>query len=295
MMRASIILFLGILVAGCTQQEYPQSFPIVFTEVGSRVDSTGAELIGTVESLGAKNTILNYGFVWDKKSAPTLASSYVTMRDEIRKGRFSKMVNNDLFENTIYYVRAFIKTESQVVYGNEVQFKSKGSLTPVIASFSPKAGVDGSEITIRGRNFSARPESNLVKVGNLTCLVTSSSDSVLKIKSPNTNLIGDYEISIEVAGQSSVSDGLYSILGPRIRSLSTAIGRVGDLVIIEGEYFKTATSTSLDFGNPDRFLQSESDHYIISDSRIEAYVSDNPQGLANPSGIVSLQLHSQFN
>src|SRR5690349_12013477 len=107
-MRISVqlILLLGFISA-CRDWEYPQTFPIVLTEEVNNVSSEGAEFIGSVESLGSSQNIINYGFAWSESEMPTINSSHVTLSDAIAKGAFSKSINSDLVEGHVYYVRAF--------------------------------------------------------------------------------------------------------------------------------------------------------------------------------------------
>jgi hypothetical protein len=176
----------------------------------------------------------------------------------------------------VYYVRAFIQTDKLVVYGNSVTFTSQGSLPPAIIDFAPKEGFDGTEISIEGQNFSAKVEGNIVKIGTFVCQVISATDSLLKIKSPVTNLVGNYKISITVAGKTTLSNSEYSILGPRINSISKLSGRVGDPLTIEGEYFDIGNGMSLYFGDPGQWITNESYPYVLSANEIECYVPDYP-------------------
>jgi N-acetylneuraminic acid mutarotase len=289
-MRVSVILVAFLcFISSCKDWEYPQKFPIVLTEKIVNVNPNGAELHGCAESLGSSQDIISYGFVWSESEMPTLNSSYISISDNIHKGAFFKTINYDLASNKVYYVRAFVQTNSIVVYGNQVIFTSQGSLPPKIIDFAPKKGFDGTEIIIKGQNFSPRLERNLVQIGTLNCQVISATDSLLKIKSPITNLVGDYKISITVAGKLVVSETEYSILGPRIRSISKLSGRVGDLLTIDGEYFDIGNSASISFGTPDQWISNESYPYVLSPNRMECYVPDYSNFVGK------LELHSSSN
>lgn len=289
-MRISVLL-IGFLcfISGCKDWEYPQTFPIVLTEEVINIGSEGAEFIGSVESLGSSQNIINYGFAWSESEMPTINLSHVAFSDGISKGAFFKTINSDLIEGSVYYVRAFIQTDKLLIYGNQVTFTSQGSLPPTIIDFAPKEGFDGTEITLEGENFSSRIEGNIVKIGTLTCQVILATDSLLKIKSPVTNLVGDYKISITVAGKTSLSNSEYSILGPRINSISKLSGRVGDLLTIEGEYFDIGNYMSIYFGDPGQWITNESYPYVLSANEIECYVPDYPNTTGN------VQLYSYAN
>jgi hypothetical protein len=275
-MRVSLItVVLLCFISSCKDWDYPQQFPIVFTDEIQNINSEGAELVGSVESLGSGQNIISYGFAWSESEKPTLNSSHVLISDKIQEGRFVKTINKDLPAGTRYYVRAFIQTTTLTIYGNQVTFTSRGSLPPVITDFTPREGFDGTEITIEGQNFSSKADDNIVTLGTLTCQVISATDSLLKIKSPTTKFIGAYKISITVAGKTAVSEMEFSILGPRINSISKLSGRVGDLLTIEGGYFDTP-NLSIYFGVPAQGISNVSNPYIIAANQLECYVPDYP-------------------
>jgi hypothetical protein len=273
----------------CKELEYPQKFPIIFTEEIGNINSEGAEFIGNVKSLGSNQNIINYGFVWDDSEMPTINSSRLYVTDEIQEGKFSRIINGGLFKGKLYYVRAFIQTDHLVVYGDQVTFTSEGSLPPKIIDFTPKKGFDGTEITIVGRNFNPSINGNGIRVGGLACEVISATDSVLKVKSPQSELVGDYKITVSTTGKSAVSEIEYTILGPRIRSISKFSGRVGDMLTVEGEYFDIGNNMDLYFGSPEQWVSNESHPYVMSPGLIECYVPD----LANTAR--EIELHSSLN
>lgn len=288
-MRLSILLVAFFcFIISCQDWEYPHPFPILLTEEVKNINSEGAEFFGIIESLGT-STIIRYGFVWDESEMPTLNSSFLVSGNRVQKGRFSTTVRSDLIDDHIYYVRAFVQTDKSVIYGNQVMFISKGSLPPKIRDHTPTKGFDGTEITISGQNFSSRLEGNIIKIGEWNCEVISATHSLLKIKSPSTSLVGDYKISITTAGKTTVSEMNYSILGPRINSLSKIRGRVGDHLKIEGEYFDISNYMLVFFGAQSQWVTNASYPYVLSDNEAECYVPDYP----NTNG--HIQLYSVLN
>lgn len=275
-MRYFVILLVIFLGSGCKDWEFPQSFPIVVTEGVINVSPKGAEFVGRVESLGSDHTVIEYGFVWSESQMPTINSSRVVISNPISQGVFSQMVSNDLISGNVYFVRSFIKTNKVLVYGNQLRFISQGSMAPKIVDFEPKEGVDGEIITINGQNFSSRVDGNTVKVGSIVCEVLSASETQLKVKLANSIFIGEYKISITGTGGVGVSSNEFSILGPRINSISKTSGRVGDMITINGKYFKTTKDMSVYFGELIFGVPNYSYPYVISDTEIECYVPDIP-------------------
>ena len=287
------ILILG-LVFGCSDLDYPQEFPIVLTEEIIDITPEGAEFVGSVRSLGSGQHIVRYGFVWGETENPSLTSSYSSVTDNIKEGKFSKLIKNDLSKEKVYYVRAFIQTSSFTVYGNQLTFASKGSLAPIITGFTPKEGFDGTEITIRGKNFSQGEQGNEVLVGALICKVISATDSVLKVELPASKHVGDYKIVVKVADHTTVSEEYFAILGPRIRSISKLSGRVGDLLTIGGEYFDIASHMIMHFGPPEEWTKIYSIPVVKSAGQFTAYIPDYPYNPYIPDFNGQVELHSQL-
>jgi len=264
-MRISIVaIALLIINTSCRDWDYPQNFPIVFTDDVSSINSEGAIFNGSVESLGVNQNIIKYGFVWSELNMPSLNSSpFLQQSKDIQSGKFSIIVNSDLVEGMVYYVRAFIQTDKFVVYGNQVMFTSKGSQSPEILDFVPKEGFDGTEVIITGKNFSTRIEGNSVNIGSNLCQVIVASDSQLKIITPSTNVVGEFKFSVSVANKSTTSKNEYSILGPRIRSISKLSGRVGDLITFTGEFLDSNDVMVVSIGSPlTRLSPNQFDCYV---------------------------------
>lgn len=291
-MRTKYLLLLLIFAAtACTDWELPQSVPVILTEEVTQIDAGGADFTAYVLGLGTEQPARRYGFVWSDAQMPTLESSLLALSDDLQKGTFTRRIRSDLVEGTRYFVRAFVQTAEQTIYGNEVSFISMGSLAPVISGFTPASGFEGTEITVRGSHFSGGLQGNIVRIGSKTCPVLAATDSVLKILLPLTpdyqlGEVGDFRISVTTAGRTATSDADFSILGPRFRSLSKSSGRVGDLLSLYGEYFGMAEYLAVRFIAPGN-VEGSSDAYIMSSQLVECYVPD----MANNTAGLSLQYY----
>jgi hypothetical protein len=85
---------------------------------------------------------------------------------------------------------------------------------PVVTSFSPSSGGEGTELTIRGKRFDSTPTQNRVKIGGITvpnALITLASGDTLKVHVPADARSG----SISVASRqcSGESDDEFTVLG----------------------------------------------------------------------------------
>lgn len=292
---------IAIATAACSEWELPHSYPVILTEEVTQINGDGADFTAQVVGLGTDATVTRYGFVWGNSPIPTVNSSHVAFSDDLQKGFFTRRIQSDLVDNTEYYVRAFVQTSAQTIYGNSVNFISQGSLPPDITGFAPQSGFEGSEISIYGHNFSSAQQGNIVRVGSQACLVLSACDTALRVLLPFNDLsgeVGDFKIQVTTAGMTASSSSDYSILGPRFRSLSKTSGRVGDLLVLNGEYYDMAQMIDVIFSS-----STSSDWWwnrsrIISPQTIECEVPDAPNTISR-LGLFSLidpgikKFHSQ--
>lgn len=193
----------------CSEREYPQDFPVIFTKDVTNITSEGARFNARLESLGRSQNVIKYGFVWGETKSPTIQSSNSFVSVKIKQGDFYKDVSNDLKIDQVYFVRAFIQTDLLIVYGNTLQFKSKGSATPIITDFTPKEGYDSTVVIIKGKNFSGSTDGNEVRFSVWLAKVLEASDTLLKVKSPKTPQAAYHYISIRVAGKQSLAVDLF--------------------------------------------------------------------------------------
>lgn len=91
-----------------------------------------------------------------------------------------------------------------------------------VAGFSPIAGVEGSELELVGRGFSAVPVENLVELGGVEAVVSSATPSRLRVTVPAGAMSGP--IAVTVAGETVVSAESFTVLFlPRILALDPSL------------------------------------------------------------------------
>lgn len=69
---------------------------------------------------------------------------------------------------------------------------------PVVTSFSPSSGGEGTEVTIRGKRFGSSPEQNRVNFGGITipnAFVTHASSDTLKVRVPTDAMSGPISVA----------------------------------------------------------------------------------------------------
>ena len=228
-----------LIVFACKEEELIPADLVVLTSTIVNISPQGTIFAGKIL---ANNdlTSVEKGFVWDTISNPSIEKSHYVSTGKLTNGEFSEQIDFDLISGKKYYVRAFIQTEKNIIYGNEAIFISKGSKGPIIESFTPEIGTRGDTILIRGNYFSARKTNNIVKVGRYKCSVIEATKDELKVVVTDyVDESGDTKLSVEVFGVGSVQSNLdFQLDGPIITKIYPLSGPCYYSVItIEGTGF----------------------------------------------------------
>ncbi|WP_372947568.1 IPT/TIG domain-containing protein [Mariniphaga sp.] len=263
-----IVLFLILVFTGCEQEAEIQSkeFPVVISKPVKNTDPTGVTLIADILDKG-KETITDYGFKWGNSRAQfTYSVKNVKNTDD-----FSLRVSSDLKNNEVYIYRAYIQTPEFLILGNDVEFLSEGSKTPVIENFSPTEGFDGTTVTATGSYFSLNPSRNKVKINEKQAEILYQGNDTIVFKIPESEFIGEAQIKIIAGEDSVISHDKFTVKGPEITDISSLKGYSGEYITISGKNFtKNGKTTEIYFETEKAFLTT------VSDSEITAVVPSQP-------------------
>jgi hypothetical protein len=267
-LKLHIVLFLLFAITGCKQEAeiQPKDFPVVISKPVKNADSGGVTFSAKIIVKGNTN-LSDYGFKWGNSGAKfTYSISGKKSTDD-----FSLRVSSDLKNNEVYTYRAYVQTPEYLILGNEVEFVSKGSKTPVIENFSPKEGFDGTTITITGSYFSLNTSRNKVKINGQQAEILYQETDTIVFKIPESDFVGEAQLKV-IAGTDSVfSREKFTIKGPEITSISSLKGYSGEYISVSGSNFtKNGEKTEIFFGTEKAFLTT------VNDSEITAVVPSQP-------------------
>lgn len=233
--RYALYLLLLCLCSCAKEDEFPLNNPYpILTTTRATPGSTGTEVEGEIVSLG-KTPITEYGFTYTTSSSSTTIKKVVGTTPQ--KGTFNATLTANMVKGVRYDVQAYAITNGKTVYGNKVTFSSTSSAAPVIHDFNPKAGLDGTFITITGESFSLNKDEIRVMIGDVQAQVVSASIDSIQVQSPTVEFTGSFPITVTVLDKQVVSEKKYTILGPHITHLSANKGRPGEELTIYGNYF----------------------------------------------------------
>lgn len=267
-LKLHIILFLIFAITGCEQEAeiQPKDFPVVISYPVENANSDGVTFSAEIITK-AKTNLSDYGFKWGNSGAQFTYS----ISGEKNTGDFSLRVSSDLKNNEVYTYRAYVQTPEFLILGNEVEFLSKGSKTPVIENFTPKEGFDGTTITITGSYFSLNPSRNMVKINDQQTEILYQETDTIVFKIPESDFVGEAQLKVIAGEESVISSEKLTIKGPEITSISSLKGCSGEYITISGSNFtKNGEKTEIYFGTQKAFLTT------VSDTEITAVVPSQP-------------------
>lgn len=278
---AYVVLF---SLLSCREHEFPaQDFPRVETSSVTGISGSAVTLQARIPLPGI-HAITDHGFIWGLH--PNLQpenSSKISLGALSSARSFETRIERDLVKDTTYYVKAFIATSVQVVYGKVVSFRTPGNVdnnleSPVIDSFSPERGTFGDVIAIYGSNFSTVGMDNHVQFNEFAARVMEASDTILTVMVPMGLTAKDHTVAVTVNGQRAESATIFEMLPPVIESVFPTSGPLGTTVTIQGANFTTDfRANDVMFGNMNgRLLSANKNELKVRITR-GIYDSRNPE------------------
>jgi hypothetical protein len=243
------VFFLFILFYSC-EKETEINMSLVLTGEVTDINNEGAKFNGEISNISGEE-ILEYGFVWDIVKNPKIenAQKYIVY-DSPKKSTFQTQVSTTLKDSINYFVRAFIKSKTSVIYGNEVIFNSRGSVAPKIKTLFPESGNINDTIQIIGENFSYRNSDNKVFFGEYPSSVIKARQDTLWVVVPSQVNSLNSVVSVSILDNKSIADDIFNLIPPLISDFHEKIGTFGSELTITGENFKSnAESLKVFFGN----------------------------------------------
>lgn len=113
----TVALILPLLIAGC-QDDEGNDLPLVVTIKVDNVTTTGARALSSYSYVKCTATP-ERGIVWSTSPEPTIQGGKTSISECNGGGDFTM---TGLTPKTKYYTRAYIVSETGVLYGNELSF-----------------------------------------------------------------------------------------------------------------------------------------------------------------------------
>ncbi len=286
------ILFLLVIINSCekekvTSRDYPRIKTFDITEITSSGVKFNAEIF-----YNNGISISDHGFVWGPSSKLALggSSESVSLGNFDDTGDFSFKGIYGLEPETPLYVRAYLITEENTVYGNLIQFTSIGCDPPIINDYSPKSASILDTIIINGQNFSNRLNGNIVHFDEVTASVTEFSNEQIRVLVP-TGLDSESSIiSVSSSGHTLELSPSFNLLTPEFTDFSPKSASMGQTISITGSNIPISTSSPNEvwFGNKKAVIQSATKKELIVE------VPNNINSASEILRVVSFPIDKEF-
>lgn len=235
--QISAILLVSLVFVQCDKNEFPTPpYPTVQTREVTGISASGVTLGGVVVSLN-EEPIVDHGFEWGLYQYHLEGQFKTALGPKDGTGSFTLDVSSGLYADTLYYVKAYVKTKTYTVYGEEQTFISKGGQQPTIESFLPLEGTGGDTVVIKGNFFSTDAKAVTVKFATFDALVLSSSITEIKCRVPADIPLNEVAIMVTVARQSVQAPKPFKLEAPAVETFSPQTGTFGDVVTLQGKHF----------------------------------------------------------
>jgi N-acetylneuraminic acid mutarotase len=213
--KLSYIAWILLLAVSCTKDAEikPKDYPFVVTQAVGLTEE-GATFTAEILDIG-NNNISSYGFIWSGTSS--LGNDFereILITDPPAISTYSAKITTGLTKGEYYYVKAFVKTNSFLVYGNQLSFQSSGCLQPQITGFNPAFGPIGTPVEITGKNFSTYIEDNYISFGVATAVIDSVFEDRIYVRVPKVIKTNKVQIILVTAGMTIKSEQLFEIWFP---------------------------------------------------------------------------------
>jgi hypothetical protein len=230
------VFVLLILVISCVKDK-EFNYPLLFTGEVTDINNDGAVFNLRINDLG-KSDIIDFGFVWDSKPAPTIAGAEKYLIQGVpATGVYSEQITTTLQEGVTYHVRSFARNVSYITYGQEVTFVSLGSTAPQISDFMPKTGNIGDTIVIHGKNFSYKLLNNVISLGQFHPKATKATQDSLIITVPQELNTESSDLSVSINNHKTTALSKFHLIKPIVTDFNPKTAPFSSTITISGENF----------------------------------------------------------
>lgn len=180
-------LLLITCLLSCDKDESSRSFARVNTIGVGNIDTDGVNIKGELYDTDSK-IIEDHGFIYNLKSNSVAVPNNSHIEGSFEKESLGSTSGDAIFESKLtrnliadstYLAKAYAVTNGTIVYGEPLEFVSKGGNGPAISSFTPDTIGYGDILTIKGNNFSIQPSNNTVLFDNVEAKIVSATDTSL--------------------------------------------------------------------------------------------------------------------
>jgi hypothetical protein len=157
----------AILLISCEEESLdPRTNPRFSVTFVQEISSSGVQFGADIYDYGEEE-ILEYGFVYSQSAnSPNLNQDDYVSKQGRPEARFELVANHSMTLGKKYFVSAFLKTPSSLIFSKPVEFVSQGSEGFIVTSVEwPDLIYRDQKLIVNGRRFSKQISNYKLKLG----------------------------------------------------------------------------------------------------------------------------------
>lgn len=233
-----------VFFASCEKETLdPRTNPRFSVTVVQEISSSGVQFGADIYDFGGEE-ILEYGFVYTQSSgAPDLIQDDYVSNQGRPEPQFELVANHSMTLGKKYYVSAFMRTNTSLIFSKSVEFISQGSEGFIINSIEwPGVIYKDQKLVVKGQRFSKQPANYKIKLGQFDVypdLIDSNTFTInlpLGLLTETTGQNIETELLIEINEKSYAERRVLKFQEPVFESQAVQKIDLGEDVIIKGDF-----------------------------------------------------------
>jgi hypothetical protein len=245
-MKILWFLLIGVIaLTACQKENEEREFHEVFTSPELIITDEGVHVSSSVVLHGSSE-IIDHGFVYNKGTTIMESDFYRISLGAFRgEDHFSTTIDYNLEPGKEYVIKAFVRTEKYVIYGNPVSFVSNGGKFPVISDFSPKTAYSFDTVEIKGDYFASKVSENTVWFGEIKTTPVFADDTLMRVIVPAMMKLNTFPLKITIWGKTAESKEQFCFGLPLINRIIPQKALPGQTVKLSGKGYQLISLLSL--------------------------------------------------
>ncbi|SEG01273.1 Kelch repeat-containing protein [Algoriphagus boritolerans] len=239
-----IAFFWVILFVSCEKETLePRTNPRFSVTIIQEISASGVQFGADIYDYGNEE-ILEYGFVYTQSTgAPNLNQDDYVGAQGRPEAHFELVGNHSMTLGKKYYVSAFLRTSTSLVFSEAMEFVSQGSEGFIINSIEwPEVIYRDQNLVVKGRRFSRQQANYKVKLGQFDLYPNLVDSTTVLLPLPEgllTQTTGqdlEMELRIEISEKVYTEKRVLKFQEPEFEKQEVQKINLDDEVVIKGDY-----------------------------------------------------------
>lgn len=223
------------MVLSCQETEQPLSKNPTIKSTKVQVLNEGGVIVSG--ELSRFEEILNHGFyIASDTSDLEKNSDIIELGKPSKNGGFEKKLVQNILSGKTFYFKAFIKTQSTLLFGKALSFVSKGGLLPTIERVEPEKGHLDEMIKVYGERFGNDVVRLTVFFDDIPSMNYTVTEKQVEVLLPYN--LKNHEFTIRMVYYDGPETKIaYSLATPVVQEVVPAMANIGDVITLRGNHF----------------------------------------------------------